>query len=60
MLLNDKAFRLLRKAAKGSAFGNRELFVKSSIKNFCSPQTFLHSKKAMHQFFCSDALPLVV
>ena len=31
----DKEFRTLRSATKGSAFGNRELFVKSSTKNFC-------------------------
>ena len=30
-----EAFRTLRSATKGSSFGNRELFVKSSTKNFC-------------------------
>ena len=31
----DKEFRSLRRATKGSAFRIRELFEKSSIKNFC-------------------------
>ena len=40
----DKEFRTLRSATKGYAFRIRELFVKSSCKNFCFRISFVFHK----------------
>ena len=41
----DKEFRTLRSATKGSAFRIRELFVKSSCKNFCFRISFVFHRR---------------